>query len=161
MAPLTKSQKKNRKEKKRRARRAAEAAANAPPGSAEQLNRLCSMAQSAIAKVRNHPRTSLLSGLDDCVRLNIVSNVCVDQATEAAKQHAAATTAPGSGEATAAGGDLGGPDRGGGQGALQGATVEQAVAESLPGGSTDPAPASPAPSSPPTPPLTPHLTLAL
>ncbi|KAJ6179146.1 hypothetical protein N7519_009607 [Penicillium mononematosum] len=40
---------------------------------------------------------------------------------------------PGSGEATApAGGDLGGPDRGGGQGAVQGAT-EQAVAEPLPG----------------------------
>ncbi|KAJ5402993.1 uncharacterized protein N7487_008889 [Penicillium crustosum] len=72
--------------------------------------------------------------------------------------------APGSGDATAAGGELGGPDHGGGQGALQDAlqgATEQAVAEPLPGGPTDPAPASPAPSSPHTPPLTPLPPLAL
>lgn len=55
---------------------------------------------------------------------------------------AIAATARNSAAATA-GGDLGGPDRGGGQGALQG-TTNQAVSEPLTGGPTD----SPSPSGP-------------
>lgn len=69
-------------------------------------------------------------------------------ATATGRRVTADAAAPGSGDATAAGGDLGGPDCGGGQGALQGAT-EQTVAEPLSGGPIDPAPASPVPSSPP------------
>ncbi|KAJ5704651.1 hypothetical protein N7536_000340 [Penicillium majusculum] len=120
MAPLTKSQRKNRKNKKRRSRRAAEDAAKAPPPSAKEVDRLWAIAHSALNRA----------------------------ATATGRRVTADAAAPGSGDATAAGGDLSGPDRGGGQGALQGVT-EQTVTEPLPGGPTDPAPASPVPSSPP------------
>ncbi|KAJ9481220.1 hypothetical protein VN97_g12272 [Penicillium thymicola] len=119
MAPLTKRQKKNRKDRKRRARRAAEAAAEA---------------------AANTPPPSA----EEVSRLWAIAYSALNKAAAATVRRAAAdAAAPGSG-----GGDLGGPDRDGGQGASQG-TTEQAVTEPLPGGSTDLAPASPIPSSPP------------